>query len=131
MSRALYSALRKLRADGRLAGSALTRAQKKALDEFSRKTACVRENAVGRGTVYHVVDKRSFDNYWQQLSPKDEDTLPEDIPQRARNIASARDSKRANPTHDRYYLLLKAVGEGVSWSNGQSTLDLTGASARF
>ena len=131
MSKALYSALRRLQGNGRLAGSAFTSAQKKALDEFSRKTACVRETAVGRGTVYHVVDKKTFDNYWQQLSSRDEEAIPDDIPQRARNIASARDSKSVNPTHDRYYLLLKAAGEGVSWSNGQSTLDLTGASANF
>ena len=131
MSKALIAALRKLRSTGRLAGSVLTNDQKRALNEFARRTACIQETVAGRGTVYRVVDEKALETYWRQLSPKDKEELPDNLPQRAVNIASSRDSKSAQPGHDTYYLLLKSVGTGVTWSNGRATLDLTATTERY
>ena len=131
MSKALTGALEKLRRHGRVAASALTKDQKAALADFARRTGSVQEIVAGRGTVYSVVNEKALDTYWRQLRPREEDELPDDLPQRAFNIASSRDSKSTNPGHDTYYLLLKSTGTGVSWSNGHSTLDLTAASNNY
>lgn len=131
MSKALTGALEKLRRDGRVTASALTKAQKTALDNFARGTGCIQETMVGRGAVYRIVNDKALDTYWRQLRPREEDQLPDDLPQRAFNIASSRDSKSTNPGHDTYYLLLKSAGAGVSWSNDNSTLDLTAASNNY
>lgn len=131
MSKALTGALEKLRRDGRVTASALTKAQKTALDNFARGTGCIQETMVGRGAVYRIVNDKALDTYWRQLRPREEDQLPDDLPQRSFNIASSRDSKSTNPGHDTYYLLLKSAGAGVSWSNDNSTLDLTAASNNY
>jgi len=131
MSKALTAALEKLRRDGRLAASALTKSQKAALGDFARKTGCVQETVAGRGAVYRVVNETALDTYWRQLRPSEPDELPNDLPQRAFNIANSRDSKRIDPGHGTYYLLLKSVGTGVTWSDGHSTLDLTAASKNY
>lgn len=131
MSKALTGALEKLRRDGRVAASVLTKDQKTALGDFARRTGCVQEILAGRGTVYSVVNDKVLDTHWRQLHPREADELPADLPQRAFNIGSSRDSKSANAGHDTYYLLLKSTGTGVSWSNGQFTLDLTAASNNY
>ena len=131
MSKALTGALEKLRRDGRVAASILTKDQKTALGDFARKTGCVQETTAGRGTVFSVVNDKALDTYWRQLRPRQEDELPADLPHRAFNIARSRDSKSAAPRHDTYYLLLKSTGTGVIWSNGHSTLDLTAASNNY
>ena len=131
MNKALTAALEKLRQHGRVAGSALTKGQRNALNEFARRTSCIQETVVGRGTVYRVINEKVLDTYWRELRPKERKELPHDLPQRAFNIASSRDSKSASHRHDTYYLLLKSKGAGVSWSNGHSTLDLTAASENY
>tara|TARA_R110001592_G_C13187169_1_gene751815 strand:+ start:9081 stop:9722 length:642 start_codon:yes stop_codon:yes gene_type:complete len=131
MSKTLAAALEKLRRDGRVAASALTKGQKSALGDFARKTGCIQEMVIGRGTVFSVVNDKALDTYWRQLRPREEDELSDDLPKRAFNIASSRDSKNADPGHDTYYLLLKSAGAGVSWSNGDSTLDLTAATKNY
>ncbi len=131
MSKALTGALEKLRRDGRVTASALTKDQKIALADFTRRTDCIQETIAGRGIVYSILNETALNTYWRQLRPRDADELSDDLPQRAVNIASSRDSKSADPGHDTYYLLLKSTGAGVSWSNGQSTLDLTGATRDY
>lgn len=131
MSKALTGALEKLRRHGRVAASVLTNAQKTALGDFARSTGCVQETAAGRGSVFSVVNEKALQTYWRELRPREVDELPDDLPQRAVNIASARDSKRMVPGHDTYYLLMKSTGTGVSWSNDHSTLDLTAATRKY
>jgi hypothetical protein len=131
MSKALTGALEKLRRNGRVAASALTKDQKTALADFARRTGCVQETVAGRGTIYRVLNEKALDTYWRQLRPRQEDELPDNLPQRAFNIATSRDSKSADPGHDTYYLLLKSTGTGVSWSNGHATLDLSASSNNY
>lgn len=129
MSHSLTSALARLRnSDGRVAGSVLTRDQRSALNDFARKTGCVQQAVSGRGVVYRIVNEKAFETHYRQLRPMEMEELPQDLPQRALNIASSRSSKGSVHIHDTYYLLLKSTGAGVSWSNGRSTLDLTAAS---
>jgi hypothetical protein len=131
VSRALTGALEKLRSAGQLPASMLTRTQKQALDEFARKTACVQQTGAGRGSSYRVVNEKALETYWRELRPREPEELAEDLPRRAFNIASTRDSKNAAHTHETYYLLLKSSGAGVSWTNGDSNLDLSAASESY
>ena len=87
MSKELIGALAKLRGSGRVTGSALTKRQRRALDEFARKTACVQETVAGRGTIYRVLNEKVLETYWRQLRPDERDELPEGLPLRALNVA--------------------------------------------
>ena len=131
MSKELISALAKLRGSGRVTGSTFTRRQRRALDEFARKTGCVQETVAGRGTIYQVIDEKGLDTYWRQLRPVERDELPEDLPQRALNVALSRDSKGFDHRHGIYYLLLKGAGSEVTWSNGDATLKLSDATQDY
>ncbi len=130
---ALLKAIDKLRqqAGGKLAASLLTAAQKKALDDFSRRTDCIRCETAGRGVVYRVVNTQALENQWRTLCPVDANALSESLPQRAFNIASRRSSKEGTHRHQHYYLLLKAMGDGVSWQNKTTRLDLSRATRDF
>lgn len=131
MSKELISALEKLRGSGRVTGSALTKRQRCALDEFARKTACIQETIAGRGTVYQVLNEKVLETHWRQLRPDERAELPEDLPQRALNVALSRDSKGSHHRHGLYYLLLKGAGSEVTWSNGLSTLNLSDATRDY
>ena len=131
MNKELISALAKLRGSGRVTGSTFTRRQRRALDEFARKTACIQETVAGRGTIYQVRNKAALDTYWRELCPNERDELPENLPQRAMNVALSRDSKGFDHRHGLYYLLLKGRGPGVTWTNGHSTLKLSDATQDY
>ncbi|XSG85119.1 MAG: DUF7281 domain-containing protein [Methylohalobius sp. ZOD2] len=132
MSRALRAALGKLyRAeDGRLAGSQLSSAQRKALDAFARQTGSVQIQPRGRGVFYRIVQPTVVERHWRDLTPIDADELDADLPKRAGNISRARSSKRSLHSHDLHYLLLKAAGP-VQWRDGTGhRLDLGLATVR-
>jgi hypothetical protein len=121
MSRSLRASLSKLRAaeTGRLAGSSLSAAQRKALEAFARQTGAVASQPSGRGVVYRVVEAAVVERHWRNLAPVDAASLDTTLPIRSANIAQTRGSKSARHGHDVHYLLLKAVGP-VIWhdSNG-------------
>ncbi|RMF15389.1 MAG: hypothetical protein D6758_09810 [Gammaproteobacteria bacterium] len=132
-SRSLYAALERLtRAEnGRLAASSLTKAQQRALDELARTTGAVSFIRQGRGCVYEVRDPEVLDIWWRRLCPSDPGDLPADMPDRAANVAIRRDSKGGQHKHEHAYLLLKASGAPVSWSDDRAILGLTQATRDF
>jgi len=130
MSRALIAALGKLRqvGEGRLAGSALSVAQRRALEAFARQAGCVRLEPKGRGIVYQVTDPDRLEQHFRKLSPRDHNELDDSLPNRAVNIATARSSKSAGHAHDTSYLLLKAGPGRAEWRDGAGhRLDLRAA----
>jgi hypothetical protein len=119
MSRGLAAALFKLLAKGdEASASVFSSEQRRALDEFARRTNFVAQAPKGRGSVYQVVDRSALEAHLRTMRPDVPENLPEGLPQRAANVATHRDSKALKPAHDMHYLLLKAVGAGVSWRNG-------------
>ncbi|MCB1957472.1 MAG: hypothetical protein KDG55_17465 [Rhodocyclaceae bacterium] len=117
MSRSLAAALAKLLAsEGDTPASLFTEAQRKALDELLRRTGGASTLRQGRGVVYRISQRVSLETVLRDLSPADADTLPHDIPARARNVATRRDSKGGESGHGLHYMVLKAVGEDVSWA---------------
>lgn len=121
MSTALIAALSKLvlQPEG-LPLSVLTAAQRRALDDWRHRTSgCVVTIPSGRGVIYIARDLAVLEMHLRSLRPQTEDSLPENIPRRAANIALTRNSKGRGHAHDAHYLLLKAVGDGVVWRNHQ------------
>ena len=117
MSRSLAAALAKLLAsEGDTPASLFTEAQRKALDELLRRTGGASTLRQGRGVVYRISQRVSLETVLRDLSPADADTLPHDLPARARNVATRRDSKGGESGHGLHYMVLKAVGENVSWA---------------
>lgn len=123
MSTTLIAALSKLalQPEG-LPLSSLTNAQSRALDDWGRATGAVVTRTAGRGVNYIARDLAVLKMHLRSLRPQSEDSLPENIPQRAANIALTRNSKGKGHAHDAHYLLLKAVGEGVVWHNHQRNI---------
>lgn len=134
MSRALRAALDKLyRADGgQLAASALSSAQRQALDAFASQTGSITMRRSGRGVVYHIRHAALVEQRWRELCPSGAAALDPELPARARNIARRGASKSAAHTHPRYYLMLRAGPGAVLWQDddGQQ-LDLSSATHRF
>ncbi len=112
---ALRAALLKLQAKSPLPASQFTPAQRSTLDRFARQTGAVNCQRQGRGDVYSVCDQAVFEAHVTQLSPQVEPSIAEQLPLRAQHMAHARDSKARRHQHGKYYPLLKAVGNGVSW----------------
>lgn len=127
MSQPLVVALEKLLAsETTSAGSALTPAQREALDRFARQTGAVRIQPAGRGVVYQIVHRTVLEEHLQSLRPHAAEALSKKLPERARNIASLRSSKTGSDTHATHYLLLKAISPGVRWTQGEGrVLDLS------
>ncbi len=119
MSRSLAAALvRLLEASGDAPASLFTEAQKKALDELGRRTGALAARPQGRGVVYRVTHRAALESVLRTMRPDAPRTLPEDLPRRAANVATHRDSKAGVTSHDFHYLLLKASGEDVCWRHG-------------
>ena len=121
---ALRAALLKLQGKSPLPASQFTPAQRSALDRFARQTGAVNCLRQGRGDVYTVCDQALFDAHVAQLSPQVEPSIAEQLPLRAKHLANARDSKARRHQHGRYYPLLKAVGDAVSWLEAESGAEL-------
>ena len=121
MSQALATALTKLleTESASLPASSFTTAQRRALDELARRTAAVRVKTEGSGSVYQALNVDLLRVHLKTLRPKAQHEIDPDIPIRAANIAHARDSKSRSHGHGLHYLLVKAVGKGVCWENGQ------------
>ena len=80
MSKALIAALRKLRSiTGRFVASSVSmNDQKRALNEFARRTAMYSGDRCRPGTVYRqIVDEKALETHWRQLSPKEKEELPD------------------------------------------------------
>lgn len=121
---ALRAALLKLQAKSPSPASQFTPAQRSALDRFARQTGAVNCLRQGRGDVYCVCHQALFDAHVGQLSPQVEPSIAEQLPLRAKNLAHARDSKALRHQHERYYTLLKAVGDAVSWHEDERGVEL-------
>lgn len=119
MDSTLRAALLKLHGQPILPASQFTAAQRKALDRFSRQTGAVACRRQGRGEVYRVSDPQLFAIHLGELSPQTEMPATDSLPLRAQHIAHARNSKARNHQHDSYYPLLKAIGDGVCWQQGE------------
>ena len=118
MSRALTDALTKLvAANGKLASTQLTPAQRDALASLARQTGCVSQSPQGRGSVYQVMDWSRVELELKSLRPISTENLPNNLPKRSTNLALYRDSKSQAHGHDVYYLLMKAIGSSVFWQH--------------
>jgi hypothetical protein len=129
---ALRAALLKLHAHSPLPASRFTTVQRSALDRFARQTGAVQCQRQGRGDVYCISDPMVFDAHARALSPQVETAVDTALPTRAQHLAYARDSKAGRHQHDWYYPLLKAVGDAVTWHNGEgATLPLSALTRDF
>lgn len=116
MSQTLITVLARLVENGiDTAASTFTPAQRRVLEEFARKTGAVQPRKEGRGTVYRVVDLQVTKTHLAQLRPMVADQLNPAWPKRAINIAQSRSSKAGRQGHDRFYMLIKAISDGVNW----------------
>jgi hypothetical protein len=130
MSRPLADALSKLlAAELPVSASQLTRAQRSALEEFARRTGAVQALTRGRGVVYEIRRPEGLKLELQRLRPGALEPADVQLPDRARNLAMHRDTKRGRHTHEHTYLLLKAVAPPCSWqSETKGILDVGGLS---
>lgn len=120
MSRPLADALEKLLgAGGKLAVSQLTMGQRRALEEYARRTHAVRHVVSGRGSLYRVAALEQVETQLAQLRPGHGQQPADEIPLRALNVARNRDSKGGAARHGVQYLLLKAVHAGQYWLDGK------------
>jgi hypothetical protein len=67
--------------------------------------------------VFVILQPAIVERHWRDLTPIDAQALPDDLPDRASNIAGTRYSKGAYHRHGRHYLLLKAGPGEVTWHN--------------
>lgn len=125
MDQPLRAALLKLQGKGSVPASQFTPAQRNALDRFARQTGAVSCQRQGRGDVYGVCDQSLFEAHLVELSPQLEPSVAEQLPLRAQHVAHARSSKARNHQHSSYYPLLKAVGDSVTWHEGERGAELT------
>ena len=122
MSRALIDGLNKLlAAQGSLASSQLSTAQRLALNEFAQQTGIVAQRPQGRGSLYVVINQAQLVQYLRVLQPIQSEQI-HTLPQRAANLALYRNSKSQAHQHDWYYVLIKAItGQDVVWQHQQKT----------
>ncbi|MCB1657014.1 MAG: hypothetical protein KDI39_02185 [Pseudomonadales bacterium] len=126
MSRALIDALNKLvAAQGSLASSQLSVAQRLALNEFAQQTGIVAQRPQGRGSLYVLINQVQLAQYLSILQPIQPEQI-HTLPQRTANLALYRNSKSQAHQHDWHYVLIKAMtGQEVIWQHQQKTLPLT------
>lgn len=129
MKSALADALDKLLRHGDDAPASLfTPSQRAALDALARTSGFIIARPRGRGVAYHIAQRAGLEAHWRTLRPDSLAALAPDLPPRAAHIATHRDSKAGHASHAVHYLLVKAVGSGVSWAHGDArTLDLSAA----
>lgn len=123
MSRALADALEKLlAAQGNLAATLFTPAQRRQLDAFARRTGALRRVTQGSGASYSLTDTALAQSHLAALRPLAHSELDPALPARANNIARMRDSKGRRHGHATGYLLLKAISGEVCWKRGDGAL---------
>ena len=124
MSRALADALDKLLKTARPSAATLfTVAQRRELDRFAQQTGALRLSTQGRGASYLLTNAALARAHLLALRPTAVSDLDASLPARANNIARMRDSKGRSHRHTTAYLLLKAIGEGVTWQRGDGDGD--------
>lgn len=124
MNRSLRAALVKLEDfDGEGLGSRFTPSQKRALDEFILRTACITKIRRGNGTVYRVSNWPVFFQNLRELKP-DAMSGNQPMPVRAQNLALTRSSKGRKNSHEASYRLLRATVPGITWQCDGKALDL-------
>lgn len=120
MSQTLITVLARLVENGiDTAASTFTPTQRRVLEEFARKTGAVQSRKEGRGTVYRVADIQVIKTHLDHLRPMVADQLNTTWPKRAINIAQSRSSKAGRQGHDRFYMLVKAISDGVNWQSSE------------
>ncbi|MCA6063767.1 DUF7281 domain-containing protein [Thalassolituus marinus] len=131
--KALLAALQRMAkaADGPVAASQFTAAQRKALDQFIQQTHAIACRTSGRGITYQVVQPQVIEQHLRSLSPGWLEELSDSVPNRAANIAAYRHSKGGGHRHAAYYLLMRACGGRVQWCDAENQLDLSEATARY
>lgn len=130
MSAALVAALeRLLNRDGDLPASALSSSQCRALEELARSTGAVQKIPSGRGNAYRASNPQLLRDHLRALRPHALQELEGDLPKRAINIGTTRDSKGRGHRHGHFYLLAKSVGEEVHWQRGSGAFDLSASTA--
>jgi hypothetical protein len=122
---------RLLDSEGPLKQSEFSIAVRKQLDEFALRTRQIEVMREGRGTVYRILNRAGLQNYFQQLHPIDPSALPEDLPDRSRNIGVNRNSKKGRSGHETHYLLMKSWDEDVVWQNGECALPVATLTRQF
>lgn len=120
----LRAALLKMQGKDSVPASQFTTPQRDALDRFARQTGAVGCQRQGRGDVYCVGDQALFEAHLTELSPQVEPSVAEQLPLRAQHMAQARNSKARNHQHSSHYLLLKAVGDLVTWQERERGTEL-------
>lgn len=105
--------------------------QRKALEDFARRTRLIELIKQGRSTTYRVLNRQGLSSYFKQLHPLSESDLPSDLPARSRNLGINRNSKKGQSTHGSYYLLMKAWADGAVWQDGKNILNVTSATQQF
>lgn len=120
----LRAALLKLQGKGSVPASQFTPAQRNALDRFARQTGAVSCQRQGRGDLYCICDPAVFETHVIELSPQVEPSVAQQLPLRAQHVAHARNSKARHHQHASYYPLLKAVGDLVTWREGERDAEL-------
>lgn len=130
---ALRAALLKLQGSTSVPASQFTPAQRSALDRFARQTGAVHCQRQGRGDSYCIRNLAVFETHLLALSPQAAQPVDSDLPARAQHIAYARGSKARSHQHSAHYVLLKAVGEPVTWQQGApaQTLPLDALTRQF
>ena len=131
MSQVLVKALRRL-LDAHpkpVAASVMTREQKKQLDEFSRRTHSILLLTKGRGVSYLIQERSLVELTLRQFVP-DAD-FNASLPQRAKNIAATRSSKKGPVNHDVTYVLAKTVGDPTWYQGDTKILELQRGTNKF
>jgi len=132
MSKALIAALDKLKQaeNHMLPGSSLTSAQRRALDDFARRTGAITLQRAGRGIVYRVLQPAVVAQHLRHHSP-DGKALHTGQPLRAGHIGQFRDSKGGQHHHEHHYVLLKARDPDLAWQNTKGERLALGAQSRL
>jgi hypothetical protein len=119
MSKVTSAALAKLLDSSEIgvACSVFTIAQRDALENLGRKTGALRVETSGRGSVFRILDRIVLEGHLVELRPLRPDQLDSSIPNRAFNIAISRNSKVGETTHDKHYLLIKAISGDIIWED--------------
>ena len=124
MNRSLREALIKLEnSGGECLGSRFTPSQKRVLDEFLRRTACVTKLRQGNGFVYRISNSPVFEQHLGEFRP-DAYSANQAHPVRAQNLAFTRSTKGRKNSHEASYRLLKATIPGVTWQCDGEAIDL-------
>ncbi len=113
---------RLLKNNGCLMASDFTPKQKQELEDFSRDTRLISISKQGRSTIYKIENSALIVDYLRKTQPSILEQLDSSLPERSKNIANDRASKKGKSTHESCYLLMKAWDESVIWQAGKNLM---------